>query len=665
MPPAPARLPPPEESFWQAIEPDLRDPSLPIRPIDLPLAEGALGDPAPAAGLYAQQPMSVQDALRIDGFAVRAPASPRTLGAAYLETRERRLPYVVTFDTLFFLSQIAVRRVLAEIQALVVLPAMTRITGYLADRLDALEPTVTADLSAAMREAREVLAVGQELQDASYVPPVSVRQVVSAELLKVKAGALAPSSVVLLPLDYTRFDPVAREGATAALTWFSVAGFPLASRADRPDVPLDVAQTRTATRAAMILAGLLAAPEAKEIAALYDGVERLGRFLTGPADDLTPRGLGRIAETQGIVLTDMSHIANVAKVDKLRRHVAQTRAPRVSDAPTAAAGLPVPMVRLFPARWSADTMFVQAHMSSAPASATPALELVEWLGATGAARLVPDASGTGERRRRTHAAGSPGDDPERHRSVYASYVDTIERYLASSTGEALQAYARSPHWAHSKVESALSAWAMLQQSYRSHPRPLPPALGQPLLNPSRTPLTPAFVEAHPEALGRLLATTKQLRRGVTKLAVLQPNGAALVLEEVEGILALAYDVAARAASDQVATYDAVVAELVARMAALEARLEPGESNPARRVVVFTALGKESPAGRSRRQWVHETGAPEDMLMVMREPGAPKPVLAAGLRIPHRDRLEDGASAEPASAGRAPYARAYRPEEQTP
>jgi hypothetical protein len=293
------------------------------------------------------------------------------------------------------------------------------------------------------------------------------------------------------------------------------------------------------------------------------------------------------------------------------------------------------------------------------------LELVEWLGATGAARLVPDASGTGERRRRTHAAGSPGDDPERHRSVYASYVDTIERYLASSTGEALQAYARSPHWARSKVESALSAWAMLQQSYRSHPRPLPPALGQPLLNPSRTPLTPAFVEAHPEALGRLLATTKQLRRGVTKLAVLQPNGAALVLEEVEGILALAYDVAARAASDQVATYDAVVAELVARMAALEARLEPGESNPARRVVVFTALGKESPAGRSRRQWVHETGAPEDMLMVMREPGAPKPVLAAGLRIPHRDRLEDGASAEPASAGRAPYARAYRPEEQTP
>jgi hypothetical protein len=665
LPPAPPpRLPPPEESFWQAIEPELRDPSVPVRPIDLPLGEGALGDPAPAPGLYAQLPMAVQDALRIDGFAVRPASEVRTLGSAYVEARERRTPYVITFDTLFFLSQLAVRRVLAEVQALVVIPAMTRITSYLAERLDALEPTASADLSAAMREAREVLAVGQELADPTYVPPVSVRQIVSLEVSKVRAGEFATSSVVLLPIDYTRFDPTARQGEVAALTWYSLAGFPMVSRADRPDVPLDVAQARTATRAAMIISALLAAPEAKDVAALYDGVERLGRFLTGPADDLTPRGLARVAEAQGISLTDRAQIANVAVVDRLRRAVAQTRAPRVADAPAVAPGSPVPMVRLFPARWSADTAFVQSHMSSATPSATPALELVEWLGATGAARLVPELSPLGERRRRTHAEGSPGDDPERHRSVYASYVDTIERYLAASTGEALQAYARSPHWARSKVESALAAWTMLQQSYRTHPRPLPKALGQPLLNPTRTLQTPGFVEAHPEALGRLLATTKQLRRGVTKLAVLLPSGAPVVLEEVEGILAVAYDVSARVASDYPASYDAVVAELVARIAALEARLEPAESSAAGQVSVHASLGVTVPGGRAKRQWIHETVAPEELLMVMREPGAPKPVLAVGLRIPHRDWVQDSAKPAPAPA-RAPYARAYRPEEQAP
>src|SRR5207253_6092556 len=90
----------------------------------------------------------------------------------------------------------------------------------------------------------------------------------------------------------------------------------------------------------------------------------------------------------------------------------------------------------------------------------------------------------------------------------------------------------------------------------------------------------AFVEPHPEAIARLLAMTRQTRRGLEALGgMVATSNASTWLLDVEDLLALCLRVAVRAGNDMAPDHDdaAALADVPVRLGALEARLEAGHA----------------------------------------------------------------------------------------
>jgi hypothetical protein len=398
-----------------------------------------------------------------------------------------------------------------------------------------------------------------------------------------------------------------------------------------------VGTSRLHARAAMLLARVAEHDVDPGIHASWSRISRLLAFVWGPSDDLAPPELAELASSLGVNLVDPKHVSNVVTVDRLRRRAARGRAPVLFDGAGSPGRAGIAM-RVFGGHAPADSVAL-ASFASAHESALPqVLDLAVWLGAPEARASLHEGggdalSGYDDALARAIAARPSDDAPSRHASVYGSQLDVLMTWLAPR--EYAPRVLGSPAADRAAIESALAAW-----TYARH-------LGQPLSrarpshgapHPSKElqvsgAALPAFVEVAPEVIARLVATLGQTRRGLGAIAGLPATSAAMVtLTEVEDILRVALRIASRTANDEALPPEdlAALASLPARLARLE---EPGDDGivPAVPVVaeVFTDTTHD-------RVLATATGPLERAVMIVREPGSGRLLVAVGAHIAHHE-----------------------------
>lgn len=591
---------------------------------------------------------------------VHTAAHESKVGDVYAKLRAERVPYVITMDALFALVQAAIGSALDEMERTALQPSMLVMLASAEGRLEGERKGARTDTEAAYALARTVVAVARKLLDPGYELPKELVVAANDELGRIASHlGLAPSKLLGRVVDYGEFDVQAglnsgdpRLGAFRARAWLGSAALLLAAKGDARS-PVDVAQLRTQTRAAMLLTHALRSDVDPPAAAASERIELLESFVFGPSDDFTARSLSRLAVDVSVDLRDGSTFANVARVDHLRLASAKEGLGRVNDLglPTSRAEAPVTTFRLLaataPPGAVAMTKLVAPHVGKftgqgAPISFRdgvrafpPALDLAAAMGSVEARAVLHE---TGDDAYEGYEAAldaltsTPQDPRTRHRYVVLSYLDALRSYLAPSGGDPAQPFASSVAWRRHKLDTGLAAWSALRHFAvpfaHVTARDIAPEPSTADANP-----TPAAVEPHPEAVARLLGLVRQLRRGLMAQGGLpRVSAVAPLLESLDGLLVDALDVALR----ETTTTPLGVSELrtldtfPARIVALERALDVGAAAPwIAPVHLDVATGRVLEEG---------SGYLEDGYFLLRMPGAPLPAMFVGVHVPHAERV---------------------------
>lgn len=653
------RPPPPAEWYWQPVTADVHAP--PRKPLALPVAEAAI---VKSDAGWAALPPEAKEKLRAAGEVVLGsetdpmPRSATSFGAFYADIAEvQKTPELVTVDALFGVTRLGLELALAQAEEPLA-AALEALVTRLEARLGAEQKGANATLSEAYRVARGIVAVA-----GTGKPPSDLAAAVAAERALVEAHAVTAVSPVLgFPIDYTRFAVPSAAGRPAvyrSLAWLGSAPLPLVARAEHAGAPLDVAQARTATRAAMLLARLCDADVDAETNALYTRLSRFLAFAWGPSDDLTLPEIDDIGTKAGVDLTKPEHIVDVAKVDKIRFGAMKARAPGIYDGPGGVGR----SVRMFGGHASPDalalTALLGAKVGAAQDGAPPALQrngarvvpstldIAAWFGAAGAKTALHE----------THADAFADFDAAltkltETRDLDAYHASIYESFLVAAGALASEAEPAAP----SRLESILAAWSMVRHVDAPFARPKPkPAPSSARGAPAES-AVPILVENAPEAVARLLGTVRQTKRGLEALGLLAPASPVLALDE---LLTIALTAAEHRANDEpLAAADlAKVATLPARIAAIE---EDSGDAPA----IAAVVAGDPP---SRRVLVTATGRIEPIYELTRDIGREEPLLVVGAHLAHHELVTDPGEAPTdaawrgklRSASRAAYTAAFR------
>ena len=591
---------------------------------------------------------------------VRTVAHESKVGDAYVKLRADHVPYVITLDALFALVQAAVGCTLDELERTVLQPSMLVMLSSAEARLVGEQKSARSDTEDAYALARTLVAVARKLLEPAYELPKELAVAVNDELGRIRAHiGLSPSKLLGRTMDYGEFDVQAgltgdgpQLGAFRARVWLGAAALLLAPKGDARS-PIDVAQLRTQTRAAMLLTHALRSDVDPPAADAYGRIDQLEGFLFGGSDDYTPRELSRLAADVSVDLRDGNTFANVARVDHLRLASAKEGLGRVNDLgmPTSRAEAPVTTFRLLGATAPQDAVAMTKlvapfvgrftgtgkplSLQNGVRAFPPALDLAVAVGSVDAREVLHetgDDAYEGYEGKVSALATLPQDPRARHRYVVLSYLDALSAYLAPSGADAGQPFSTSTAWRRRKLDTALAAWSALRHfavpfAHRAARELLDePVTADP--NP-----TPAAVEPHPEALARLVGIVRQLRRGLVahnglpKLSVVVP-----LLEHLDELLGDALDVALRETTTVPlgATELRTLDTFPARIAALERSLAGGAAAP-----WISPVHLDVTSGRVLEEG---SGYLEDGYFVLRMPGAPLPALFLGVHVPHAERV---------------------------
>jgi hypothetical protein len=437
---------------------------------------------------------------------------------------------------------------------------------------------------------------------------------------------------------------------------------------------MSVTLARTHARAALMISRLLDRGVDAEAAQAWERIERLGRFVAGPSDDVTPLDFARAAATANVDMKDARFIANVVQVDRLRHAAARDHVTRIFDGPGGVRVAPgdagigdagattseyvAPSLRVFGARSAPDGEVMQALVFPAIGASTQtdhppptardgvralpsALDVAAWLGASEARALLHetgddaydgyDAALDALLRRR-----AAEDTLARHGSLYTSSLDAVATFVAPSAADAMQPGASASPWRRRKTDAALSAWTSVRHDAIAFTRLPLAASGTADAAHAATSTQPAFVEPHPEAIAKLVGTIRQASRGLAAMdALAQDSPARAVLKEVDDLLTTALGIALRQANDEpLAPQEAsALAAFPARMIDLESRVALTGSADAPLVAdVHADLG---PA----RVLEEATGYIDEIYMLVAEPRTRRLVLAVGASIPHFELVQ--------------------------
>lgn len=672
-PPPPPRLS--EWTFWEGID----VPVLPtIATATLPLdAEQLVRTPA-ADERWSEAPAELRNAVLARGFAVTDARQPRArIGEMYAALRDEHVPWVVTIDTLLFLTHLALSRATAEVDTRVTIPSLETILHRLDARLATASHHVRADVAAAYRVARGIVAVARALADKDYAPEPELASIVDAEKARVLAHTGSGVSPWLgAPLDYSSMAPramadhdEARAGWYRAAAWLQQAALALEGRGEGAVLAqVDVATARDHARAALLLSRLLDYEVDKEASVAWTRIEQASELLVGGPDDATVRDMAAAAARAKLDLRDADWIANVASVDRVRHAAARERVSTVYDGaggarapaagldPTQPIGLIAPDFRLLAPRAMPDAATMQAlvfprvggvQRAEAPPTARDgvralpsALDVAAWLGAHDARALLHDRGDDAYAHYDDALDGAmharpPGGSPERHRTPYSSMIDALETWLAPSSGDRAQPGAGTSEWRRRKAEVALCAWTALRHDATILTRVPSTARGIP---PARVVASsvPSFVEPHPEAIAKLVALVRQTSRALSSEGLLPPDSPGrAVLDDVDDLLWTALGIAMHEANDETPPPElsAALTTFPDRLLELETSLaDTGEADVPIAIDVHTDL----PRARALEE---ATGAPTEGWFVMREPKTHTLVLAIGASIPHYEIIE--------------------------
>jgi hypothetical protein len=550
--------------------------------------------------------------LREDGLAIHAVKSSEVrLGAFYEERARRGAPLLVTFDALFAVTHLALASVAADVEERSMRGELGDVLHRLDARLGAEVTRARPDLLEGYRIARTTVAIALALFDPTYAVPVDLVSDVALETALVRAHAgVSKSPLFEVQLDYglmlprgslSPTDP--RAGTFQAAAWLANAPFLFAG--EGAGARIDVGAARSQARAALLLARLLFKGRDKVASAALAKMVRVDRFWLGDADELSPVDLAELAGKSGIDLGGGSDIASAAKLDHLR-HAAGRGS-----------------MRLIPLRAPPDNRALDPKTPSA-------LEVGAWL--------------------RTEWSQ---DELGLHSSVYASLLEAMATWLRPSKGEV--APTATPHDAEGrrKLQTVLAAWTFLRHDALAFAHDVAHA---PLPHTTDSNAHPArvFVEAHPEAIASLLGAVQQLHRGLHELGALDDGApGTAVLVETEALLALALEGAVKSANEDPAAagLEPQLAQIPARIAALEAVAHPAAAPVVIDVHVDMASGRV----------LEEATAPlEELFLWVHDPVTNRAVLVVGATIRHIElvqtgfsRLDDAAFRASIAAGKVP------------
>lgn len=663
-----ARFVPLPEWYWEAVEPEV---TATPKVIELPVDDAALVRVEGATRVWDDLGAEGRERLKRDGILVlgSAETARATMGAFYMHQRQQRVPYVVTLDALSFAMHRAFERALAEVDDTFLAPELDAFLTKLDARLSAEQKGAGIEAGEALTLARAMVAVARglasgEAPSTAAAPQGELAPAIAQEIARVVAHTgRAPSPLLGVPIDYGRFvvpAGAARPGSFRALAWLASAPLVLVARSEVPGGVLGVAASRLHARTAMVFTRLTDRDVDAGISASWSRITRLLAFVWGPSDDLTFLELDAAASALGVNLEDPKHVANVVTVDRVRHRAAKARAPQLYDG-AAAPGAAGVSVRMFGGHAPADSValaaFSRAHESAMPSS----LDLAVWLQAPEGRAALHEGGGDAhagydDALARAITARPAEGASSRHSSVYGSQLDTVMTWLAPQDESARPLASAAARRA--AIESALASWTYARHASQalSRRKPARGSHGPRELQVSGAPL-PAFVEAAPDVLSRLVATCGQMKRGLAGLGALSAASPAMTgLAEVDDILRVALRVATRAANDE-----ALPAEDLTALASLPARLasldEPGEESSSRPLVAEVFVDASG-----HRVLSTATGAVEPALMIVREPGTGRLLVAVGAHVAHHEMVE--ARGRPRSdtttlPPRAPYTEAFR------
>jgi hypothetical protein len=645
------RFTPLPEWYWEPVYADVRGAS---KPVELPIADESLVRLEGATRVWEELGAEGRERLHRDGIALEGAADTAPLaralpqaarvgmGAFYMEMREQRVPYVITLDALAFAVHVAFERALAEVEDLVLGPDLDVFATELERRLVAEQKGAGVEIGEALRLARGIVAVARGLaSEGTLAPPPDLGPVVAQEIARITAHADGSRASLLLgaPIDYGRFAvprSSGRPGSYRALAWLAAAPLLLVAQSEVPGAVVGVGASRLYARAAMLLARVSERDFDPAVHASWSRISRLLAFVWGASDDLSPSELAELATALNVTLDDPKHVANVVTVDRLRHRAARGREPLLFDGAGAPGRAGIGM-RLFGGHAPPDSVALAALAPAHESKLPQALDLAVWIGAPEARAMLHEVGGDGlagyDAALARAVAARPGDDaPARHASVYGSLLDVVMTWLApvdeASPSAAVQ---------RATVESALAAWTYARHDAQPLSRARPPRAPHAAkdLQVTGAPL-PAFVEAAPEVIARMVATVGQMRRGLGAIGGLAPTSTAMVtLAEVDDMLRASLRAASRGANEESLTSEdmAALASLPARFARLE---DPGDEGAPAMVPLVAELYVDAAADRVVST---ATGLVEPAVMVAREPGTGRLVLAVGAHVAHRELVE--------------------------
>ena len=645
------RPPAPPEWFWEPIELTRSE----LKPIDTPIPEATLLRLEGATRLWDDLGDPGRERVLRDGVVVvgATPGAPhRQMGAFYNDLREQRVPYVVTLDALFGIVHLALERALAEVEELELGPALDHFLARMETRLTAEQAGSGVELAEGYRVARGIIAVARSLSNPTQVSAPDLASVVAQEKAKIEAhGGLSPSPLLGVPIDYSRFvvpTGTPRPSSFLALAWLGAAPLSVVARSEAAGAPVDVAQARRNVRAAMVLARLLDRDVDAQIHDAYVRISRLLAFVWGSPDDVSLTELGDVAEAAGIDLAKPDEIANVARVDKLRRKL--VRVPATFDA-SGGYGRAGTSVRVFGGHASADSTALQLlvggptgraldnakpeHARAGKRALPSTLDLAAWLGAPEARALLKETGADAFESYEAALASVVRTRPSEegvglHGSVHGSLVEALVAWASPTrtpTGVATVPAERR------RVESILSAWTLARHT------------GQPLTRTRPTQVVhakelrvsgaalPAYVEPAPEPIAIMVGTVRQLRRGLVALGKLPESSAAhALLLDIEDLLKSALRIAERLAHGESLTNDDAT-----MLAAFPARVAGYEEHALTTGPVDVVVHSDPIA---QRVLVSATGAIEPAYLVVRDPSKEGLVLAVGAHQSHHQLVDD-------------------------
>jgi len=669
---------PPEWTYWEPLEPALRD-DIP-KTVGLPLVAAQVTHPLGAEERWKKLSPAQREAFLKNGFVaidtkavVDDEGDMPSLAEIYEAAEKDKVPAWLTADTLFFVAQAAIDRAVADVEEAAWRPALVRLLASLSAALVVDEKSVPLDLADGLRLARGFVAVAAKLAVPGYVVPTDIAPGVGEELRRIEAHqGIERSPLFGVTVDYAAFSPTfglrpnddvakPRLALARAMTWLAQAPFMLASRGDTAGSTVDVQSARIHTRAALLLGRLLSPASSPERAADYTALRKGLAFVAGRADDPSPDALVQMAAAVGVTLDTPQTIANVAKLDHVRRAalerfepaaydgIAEVRIPEASRGPQAGGvGRAAHAVRFLGAAAPADSLALQGLTFPFVGGATKdanglsqqaghrafanAIDVAAWLGSAEADKIRHEAGddafeGFREAVARTELVRPAVLAPERHASLHMSSLDVLATFLAPSRAELAVPASFSPAYARRKVEVVTVAWAHERHDARTFGGPPP---YQPLAPKARPKPevhdAPVYVEPHPEALAHLLSYVRQAERGLSTMGLAKGSRGALALTEVTELVSAAFQTSTRAANGESPTADES-----AVLGTFHDRLEWLEHDTGMRIggVLATHVHQDSVSGRASVAGI--TGLTE-IHVAIRDPRSGNLVHAVGARL---------------------------------